>query len=531
MRTPIGSCGLHIDDARQALVRQLETMFARRSTAEAVPRTTPSPPTPRRRHPGTAPSRHEPDRRGRTVHRGCRPRTGCPAEVRRLACRSILDGLGLAIAGSRSRASAIARDEIASYGDLAPRCVGAWDRRRGAGSFRGLPERPGDPRRRLRRHSAGHPSRPRLRPAHPPHRARAAGRVRARRARRSQRSRRSAGLPDRRRGGDQDRRGDRSAALQRRVPFHRDGRRHRRRAAAARILGLDTETTRGRAEYRRLAGRRPARELRHDDQAVPRRPRRGERRLAASLAEAGFTAAPNILEARRGFFNAAGGAYDQGPSIAGRLGNPWTFADPGHLDQAASVGLADAPRDGRVPRPGPGQRPPARAGHAHPHRDQPPYAQRAHPPPPDRRPRSQVQHGVLPGHPAPGAPRRPRPVHRRGGQPGGRPGDDRAHHVRGRPGRRRRRLPRDDLDHRSRARRRARLGDRARAEFGKGSPANPMRDDELVDKFLACLDWAGIPAIGRAARSRASRSRSRIPDVDPRRPAAVARRRQRVTSK
>jgi 2-methylcitrate dehydratase PrpD len=34
----------------------------------------------------------------------------------------------------------------------------------------------------------------------------------------------------------------------------------------------------------------------------------------------------------------------------------------------------------------------------------------------------------------------------------------------------------------------------ARAEFGKGSPANPMTDAELVDKFLACLDWAGIPA-------------------------------------
>jgi 2-methylcitrate dehydratase PrpD len=35
---------------------------------------------------------------------------------------------------------------------------------------------------------------------------------------------------------------------------------------------------------------------------------------------------------------------------------------------------------------------------------------------------------------------------------------------------------------------------RARAEFGKGSPSNPMGDDEVIDKFLACLDWAGIPA-------------------------------------
>jgi 2-methylcitrate dehydratase PrpD len=34
---------------------------------------------------------------------------------------------------------------------------------------------------------------------------------------------------------------------------------------------------------------------------------------------------------------------------------------------------------------------------------------------------------------------------------------------------------------------------RARAEFGKGSPANPMTDAELIDKFLGCLDWAGMP--------------------------------------
>ena len=44
---------------------------------------------------------------------------------------------------------------------------------------------------------------------------------------------------------------------------------------------------------------------------------------------------------------------------------------------------------------------------------------------------------------------------------------------------------------------------RTRAEFGKGSPANPMRDDELIDKFLACLDWAGIPGdTGRAVAER-----------------------------
>jgi 2-methylcitrate dehydratase PrpD len=50
--------------------------------------------------------------------------------------------------------------------------------------------------------------------------------------------------------------------------------------------------------------------------------------LAASLAGRGFTTAPDILEARRGFFSAAGGGYDPG-KVADRLGAPWTFADPG----------------------------------------------------------------------------------------------------------------------------------------------------------------------------------------------------------
>ncbi len=50
--------------------------------------------------------------------------------------------------------------------------------------------------------------------------------------------------------------------------------------------------------------------------------------VAAELARLGFTAAPNILEAPRGFFRAAGGGYDEG-SIQGKLGRPWTFLDPG----------------------------------------------------------------------------------------------------------------------------------------------------------------------------------------------------------
>ena len=50
--------------------------------------------------------------------------------------------------------------------------------------------------------------------------------------------------------------------------------------------------------------------------------------LAATLAKNHFTAARNILEAKRGFFNAAGGGYDEA-KILGRLGNPYFFLHPG----------------------------------------------------------------------------------------------------------------------------------------------------------------------------------------------------------
>jgi len=50
--------------------------------------------------------------------------------------------------------------------------------------------------------------------------------------------------------------------------------------------------------------------------------------LAARVAQKGFTAAPNILEARRGFFLAMGGKHDPG-QISGRLGRPFFLVDPG----------------------------------------------------------------------------------------------------------------------------------------------------------------------------------------------------------
>ena len=50
--------------------------------------------------------------------------------------------------------------------------------------------------------------------------------------------------------------------------------------------------------------------------------------IAAEFAQLGFTATPIILEAGRGFFKAAGGGYDA-QSIDGKLGKPWSFAFPG----------------------------------------------------------------------------------------------------------------------------------------------------------------------------------------------------------
>ncbi|HWE13111.1 MAG TPA: MmgE/PrpD family protein [Solirubrobacteraceae bacterium] len=50
--------------------------------------------------------------------------------------------------------------------------------------------------------------------------------------------------------------------------------------------------------------------------------------LAARLVAAGFTAAQNILEADRGFFRAAGGGFDPA-KVGEHLADPWTFATPG----------------------------------------------------------------------------------------------------------------------------------------------------------------------------------------------------------
>ncbi len=50
--------------------------------------------------------------------------------------------------------------------------------------------------------------------------------------------------------------------------------------------------------------------------------------VSADFAELGWSGAEGILEAPRGFFHAYGGTYDPA-AISGKLGRPWTFATPG----------------------------------------------------------------------------------------------------------------------------------------------------------------------------------------------------------
>lgn len=50
--------------------------------------------------------------------------------------------------------------------------------------------------------------------------------------------------------------------------------------------------------------------------------------VSAEMVALGWTAAEQILEADRGFFHAFGGSYDPS-AILDRLGKPWTFASPG----------------------------------------------------------------------------------------------------------------------------------------------------------------------------------------------------------
>jgi 2-methylcitrate dehydratase PrpD len=63
---------------------------------------------------------------------------------------------------------------------------------------------------------------------------------------------------------------------------------------------------------------------------------------AVDLAALGFTAADDVLEAPLGFFQAAGGGFDPA-AIVNRLGRPWMFASPGDLIKRFPCGTIQQP--------------------------------------------------------------------------------------------------------------------------------------------------------------------------------------------
>ena len=68
---------------------------------------------------------------------------------------------------------------------------------------------------------------------------------------------------------------------------------------------------------------------------------------AAEFASLGWTANESILEAPRGFFKAEGGGWDPG-AIMGKLGNPWTFLSPGVSIKPSPSGSLTHPAIGEM---------------------------------------------------------------------------------------------------------------------------------------------------------------------------------------
>ena len=260
-------------------------------------------------------------------------------------------------------------------------------------------------------------------------------------------------------------------------------------AAAAKMLRLDREATR-----RALSiGATQAGGLRENFGTMTKPFHAGRAAengvVAAEIAALGFTASPNGLEADRGFFRAAGGGFAP-EMIDGMLGRPWTFHSPG-------VSIKPHP-SGSLTHPGMGAMLDLIREH-------------------DIKP-EQVKHvSVGTNHNMPNALIHHRPknelqakfsmefcmaillLERRGGL------EEFTDEV----------VNRADVQ--------AMIGKvgfgvhpeaeaagfdkmttiievelhdgkvlRTRADFGKGSPANPMSDEELSDKFRGCASWAGL---------------------------------------
>jgi 2-methylcitrate dehydratase PrpD len=430
----------------------------------------------------------------------CTTADDVPASVRGLAKRSILDGLGLAVAGSRSRAAEIARAEVASYGQLREEAttlgVGTRVAARFGAFLNGLAIHADDfddtqlavgPDRVYG--LLTHPTAPVL-PA-------------------------VLALAEREgsTGSDVLLAYVLGVEVETKVseainPRHYNDGFHSTATAgtigagagAARLLGLDTDATRTSLGIAASS----AGGLRENFGTMTKPLHAGRAAengvVAASLAKAGFTAAQNILEAPRGFFEAAGGGFDPG-SIDGRLGEPWTFAAPGisikphpsgsltHPAMGAFLDLVVTndirPDDVRRIRVGTNRHMPNALIHHRPTNEL------------EAKFSMEFCMAILLLERRAGLAEFTDEVVNRG--------DVQALLERVT-------FEADPAADEGGFREMTSLIDveledgrtlQARAEFGKGSPANPMRDDELIAKFLGCLEWGGIdPGTGREVAER-----------------------------
>ena len=260
-------------------------------------------------------------------------------------------------------------------------------------------------------------------------------------------------------------------------------------AAAAKMLRLDREATR-----RALSlGATQAGGLRENFGTMTKPFHAGRAAengvVAAEIAALGFTASPNGLEADRGFFRAAGGGFAP-EMIDGMLGSPWTFHSPG-------VSIKPHP-SGSLTHPGMGAMLDLIRKH-------------------DLKP-EQVRHvSVGTNHNMPNALIHHRPrnelqakfsmefcmaillLERRGGL------EEFTDEVVNRPDVQAM-IARVSFGVHPEAEAagfdkmttiiEVELHDgkvlETRADFGKGSPANPMSDEELSEKFRGCASWAGL---------------------------------------
>jgi 2-methylcitrate dehydratase PrpD len=423
-----------------------------------------------------------------------------PTDVRELAKRSILDGLGLAVAGARSRAAGIARAEIASYGTLVPDATvlggGSHVPARFAAFLNGLSIHADDFDDTQLAVAADrvyglltHPTAPVL-PA-------------------------VLALAERegRSGADVLVAYALGVEVETKVceaidPRHYNDGFHSTAtigsigagAGAARILGFDPELT---ATCLGIAAS-SAGGLRENFGTMTKPLHAGRAAengvAAASLVGAGFTAATDILEARRGFFHAAGGGYDP-KMIDGRLGAPWTFASPGvsikphpsgsltHPAMGAFLDLVLAedlrPADVRRIRIGTNRHMPNALIH--------------------HRPTNELEAkfsmefclAILLLERRAGLTEFTDEVVNRGD----------VQEMISRVAFEADPAAEAEGFREMRSLITVELADgrvlHTQADFGKGSPSNPMRDEELLDKFLACLDWAGVgPAVGHEVAER-----------------------------